>query len=555
MKTKILYLLLLAVNIQVAAQDRKAQFRLFDEGKHQLLVSFEIPTQTEDIYEYYYHSNERFRNFIDANKLNLKVVFQWDEEHFDQLRNDALKYSETDKYVMVLKGVYEIQNDLANNILLELAQKMEEYPFVRYAELNSLTPVQPPYIDIPPATPNYFAQQTYIQANPGVNMQYVWNQGITGSGVRVRDVEYGMSVTHEELTASKFSNAMSIHSSLTPDFIDHGTATAGVVAADNGGYGVTGMQYGISEFKVFPEKTNNGYNRLFAVNSAISQSLAGDVIIYEMQMFGYNATQTDERYVPAEYIQSVWDATKAATSAGIHIVAAAGNGDQDLDHSGYSSYINRGDSGALIIGAGSNTTAHSRLGFSTYGQRVDLQGWGMGVLTSGYGNYAMIGNDPNQSYVMFSGTSSATPIVASCVIALLSRAKASNYILSPAEVRTILTTTGIAQGGDTSKPIGPIPNMMAALNYLDNYLLSNNKVATIPMNVFPNPVDNELYVTFPDDFSINYMTIYDMVGREVYKMKDYKSNTPINVSAIKSGMYVLKMTSNNIEQSRKIIVK
>ena len=179
----------------------------------------------------------------------------------------------------------------------------------------------------------------------------------------------------------------------------------------------------------------------------------------------------------------------------------------------------------------------------------------MGVLTSGYGNYAMIGNDPNQSYVMFSGTSSATPIVASCVIALLSRAKASNYILSPAEVRTILTTTGIAQGGDTSKPIGPIPNMMAALNYLDNYLLSNNKVATIPMNVFPNPVDNELYVTFPDDFSINYMTIYDMVGREVYKMKDYKSNTPINVSAIKSGMYVLKMTSNNIEQSRKIIVK
>ena len=75
------------------------------------------------------------------------------------------------------------------------------------------------------------------------------------------------------------------------------------------------------------------------------------------------------------------------------------------------------------------------------------------------------------------------------------------------------------------------------------------------MNVFPNPVDNELYVTFPDDFSINYMTIYDMVGREVYKMKDYKSNTPINVSAIKSGMYVLKMTSNNIEQSRKIIVK
>src|SRR5690554_410382 len=124
MKTKIVYLLLLVVNIQVAAQDRKAQFRLFDEGKHQLLVSFEVPAQTENIYEYYYHSNDRFRNFIDENKLNLKEPFQWDEEHFNQLRNDALKYSETDHYVMILKGIYEIKNDLPNDVLLALAQKM-----------------------------------------------------------------------------------------------------------------------------------------------------------------------------------------------------------------------------------------------------------------------------------------------------------------------------------------------------------------------------------------------------------------------------------------------
>src|SRR5690554_900323 len=555
MKTKIVYLLLLVVNIQVAAQDRKAQFRLFDEGKHQLLVSFEVPAQTENIYEYYYHSNDRFRNFIDENKLNLKEPFQWDEEHFNQLRNDALKYSETDHYVMILKGIYEIKNDLPNDVLLALAQKMEEYPFVRYAELNSLTPVPPPYIDIPPATPAYFAQQTYIQANPGVNMQYAWNQGVTGNGIRVRDVEYGMSVTHEELTASKFSNQLTINSAVDPSWVDHGTATAGVVAADNGGYGVTGMQHGISEFKVFPEYTNNGYNRLFAVSSAINQSVAGDVILYEMQTGGVNATQTVPNYVPAEYVNSIWDATKAATTAGIHIVAAAGNGDQNLDHSSYTSYINRGDSGALIIGAGSNTTVHSRLNFSTYGQRVDLQGWGMGVLTSGYGNFAKIGNDPNQSYVMFSGTSSATPIVASCVIALLSRAKASNYSLSPAEVKMILTTTGIAQGGDTSKPIGSLPNMMAALNYLDNYLLKNNKVDAIPMNVFPNPVNNELFATFPDEFENNTITIYDMVGREVYQMKNYKSNTAINVSTFKNGMYVLKMKSNNAEQSKKIVVK
>src|SRR5690606_34194177 len=321
MKTKILYFLLFLVGMRVAGQERKGQFKLTGEGKHQLLVSFEIPAQTEDIYEYYYHSNSSFRNLIDENKLSFKGVFQWDEEHFSKLREDALKYSETDQYVMILKGIYEIQNDLSNDVLVNLAQKMEAFPFVRYAELNSLTPVPPPYIDIPPATPNYFSQQTYIQANPGVNMQYVWNQGVVGSGIRVRDVEYGMSVTHEELTASKFSNELPINSAVNPSWLDHGTATAGVVAADNGGYGVTGMQHGISEFKVFPEYTINGYNRLFAVNSAINQSVAGDVILYEMQTGGVNATQSNPNYVPAEYVNSIWDATKAATSAGIHIVA------------------------------------------------------------------------------------------------------------------------------------------------------------------------------------------------------------------------------------------
>src|SRR5690554_5496514 len=166
---------------------------------------------------------------------------------------------------MILKGIYEIKNDLPNDVLLALAQKMEEYPFVRYAELNSLTPVPPPYIDIPPATPDYFAQQTYIQANPGVNMQYAWNQGVTGNGIRVRDVEYGMSVTHEELTASKFSNQLTINSAVDPSWVDHGTATEDVLGAENSGYVVTAMLHWISEFIVFAEYNYSGYIRLFAV--------------------------------------------------------------------------------------------------------------------------------------------------------------------------------------------------------------------------------------------------------------------------------------------------
>lgn len=555
MKKKLLLILLFVLGYNSYSQNRKGQFRLFNEDKHQLLISFEVPKQTEEIYQYYYESNQDFKNFIDANKLQIEVAFNWNEEHFNKLQEDAIKYSETDDAVLVLKGLYVIKNNLPNDELYKLAEKLERFSFVRYAELNPLTPITPPFIDIPPTTPNYLQNQTYIQADPGVNMQFAWNQGVLGQGVRVRDVEYGMSVTHEELTDPKFSNALTINSQVNSSWIDHGTATAGVVAANNGTYGVTGMQHGITEFKVFPEYTTTGYNRLFAINSAISQSVAGDVILFEMQTGGVNSTTANPNYVPAEYVNSVWDATKAATTAGIHIVAAAGNGGQNLDSSSYSSYTNRGDSGALLVGAGSNTTAHSRLSFSTYGQRVNVQGWGTDVLTTGYGNYSMLGNDPNQSYTLFSGTSSATPVVASCVIALLSRAKASNYNLTPTEVRTILVTTGLPQSGNTNTPIGPLPNMMAALNHLDNLLLSTNKVDAIPLNVYPNPTENELFVTFPDDFSTNEVFIYDVTGRQVYYKTNYVNNTPINVSTLKSGMYIFKMKSNKSEQSKKVVIK
>ena len=542
------YVFIFAIYLNGYSQNRKGQFRLLDENIHHLLISFEIPDQTEDVYNYYYNLNHDFKAFVEINNLEIVAAFKWDEDHFNALRQDAIKYSGSDKDVLVLKGFYVIKNNLTNTQLLNLAEQFEKFSFIRYAELNSLTLVESPFIDIPPTTPNYFQNQGYIQADPGVNMQYAWDQGVYGQGIRVRNIEYGMAFTHEELTDPKFTDELGISPSVPYAHIDHGTATAGVVAAHNGTYGITGMQHGISEYKFFSLYTTAGINVLFAINSAINQSVAGDVILYEMQT-------GQPQYAPVEYVQSVWDATKAATSAGIHIVAAAGNGNNNLDSQAFLSYRNRGDSGALMVGAGSDDLNHSKLSFSNYGKRVNVQGWGTNVLTTGYGTFAKIGNDPNQSYYLFGGTSAATPVVASCVIALLCRAKAMNRILSPTQIRNILIATGIAQGGNTAQHIGPLPDMMSALNYLDNYLSVTNETDTIPINVFPNPVTDELFIVFPVEFSNNEISIFDTVGRQVYIIKNYKSNTPLKVSFLKSGMYVLKMKSNNAEQSKKIIIK
>ena len=69
-------------------------------------------------------------------------------------------------------------------------------------------------------------------------------------------------------------------------------------------------------------------------------------------------------------------------------------------------------SGAIIVGAGAAPTAYggsdvdrSRLDFSNYGSRVDLQGWGEAVVTTGYGDLYNEHPDSNWDYTnSFSGT-------------------------------------------------------------------------------------------------------------------------------------------------------
>jgi hypothetical protein len=113
--------------------------------------------------------------------------------------------------------------------------------------------------------------------------------------------------------------------------------------------------------------------------------------------------------------------------------------------------------------------SHTPLSFTTYGSRVDVQGWGINVFASGYGDYYQIGGDFDQNYTMFSGTSSATPIVASCVVVLQSyyHSLTGKYMTSK-EMRDLLVDTGIPQGG--SKHIGPLPNMKEAIIGIENLL-------------------------------------------------------------------------------------
>src|SRR5690606_27689495 len=112
-----------------------------------------------------------------------------------------------------------------------------------------------------------------------------------------------------------------------------------------------------------------------------------------------------------------------------------------------------------------------------------------------------IGGDFNQNYTMFSGTSSATPIVSSCVIVLQSyyHDLTGNYLTSQ-QLRDILMETGIPQG--TGGHIGPLPDMEAAINYI-NTMMSTAEFANTQFVMYPNPTKDQITVVANGHFSDN----------------------------------------------------
>ncbi len=352
------------------------------------------------------------------------------------------------------------------------AQALQELDAVEYVTLSSLDQPPPPPLpyDISPTTPLLSDRQTYRGTN-GINIDGAWaSRGARGQGVRVTDCEYSFNVAHEDLrnVVAQQPGVSSYYTNSSNFTDDHGTAVLGILGAAENGYGMTGT---IPEavLRFYGEyATVNGATqyRAAAVTTAVAASSPGDVVLLEMQTTGPQGG-----YGPAEYEEDVWTATKTGTDAGVHVVAAAGNGNltldvgEDLDAPAYADYRARGDSGAIIVGAA--TRERTKMGWSTYGARVNVQGWGDYIVaTLGYGDLQTYGGDHNQKYsTNFAGTSSASPIVTTAVAAVESIARlALGRPLTPSEMRALLVATGKPQTGDTSKNIGPLPDVVAALD-------------------------------------------------------------------------------------------
>ncbi|KAK4171878.1 peptidase S8/S53 domain-containing protein [Triangularia setosa] len=349
-----------------------------------------------------------------------------------------------------------------SGLTLELIHRLNDLDTV--ASVHALQQGPPPAVN--PNDDPRSGNQGYLNAAPqGINARYAWTiTGGDGANVGVVDMEQGWNLNHEDLRAANIT----LISGRNKDYPDHGTAVLGqMLMIDNqiGGVGIIPKAKG----RVISQSRPDGsYNTAATILDACNNMAIGEILLLEAQEFDPVGGQY---YWPVSVADANHDAIRVCTGKGIVVVEAACNGGNDLDaykNLAGKRIFNRAfpneyrESGAIMVGASSSAVPHVRLGYSNHGSRVDVYGWGENIDTT----FTNADGTANNLYTTgFSGTSGASPIIVGAAAAVQGIAQARlGHKLSPARVRTILTTSGTASGNPSSDRIGVLPNLKTIID-------------------------------------------------------------------------------------------
>ena len=468
-----------SIHNKVYAESNNVTYKERDSQEERLIVKFknQIDLPYEDGIE------KRIKNGDYDN--NLKQLFSENTELTLNRLFSSVNPIEIEKLSVQSKSVAnESANNLLNyyivqapnNIEIELLlKKFETSPLVEEAYIQEKQILTPPEIQLPNLSVNpyddpRFKNQGYLEAAPkGINASHAWSiKGGDGKDTTFVDMEYGWLLNHEDLVNKniKLMSGQNISQHRA-----HGTSVLGIVSSEDNQIGNIGIAPK-ANVKVISQIRDNGiYNTADAILSAVHNLQAGDILLLEAQASydGYG-----DKYLPVEVHPDIFDAIRVGADKGIIIIEAGANGSNDLDNfkdRNGKKILNRNspdfkDSGAIMVGAGSSTVPHKRLWFSNYGSRLDVYGWGENVDTTS-ANPSQ--NTTNLYTSTFSGTSSASPIIAGAATSIQGIAKehrGSPY--TPVELRNILSNpnTGTKSQDPWNDRIGVLPDLKTILDNL-----------------------------------------------------------------------------------------
>jgi minor extracellular protease Epr len=297
-----------------------------------------------------------------------------------------------------------------------------------------------------------------LGADTQIRADQVWTKGDTGTGIPVAILDTGIYTTHPEF----FGRILKCHSEITntntcTDGNGHGTHTAGIAAAAGVNLQAKGVAPGASLY-IDQVLDSSGSGTLSGVIAGIDWARTNGAKVISMSL-GTTPISTTEPNCDT-VLPSFTTAINDAVSAGITVVAAAGN--DDVNGIGAPACI----SSTIAVGAVDNTDTIAY--FSSQGGPMANHGItapGVNIFSSWLSG----------GYATLSGTSMATPHVAGTVALMLK----ANPGLSPATIRSTLFNTACTSSTIPSCPTGAVPNSVYGYGRVDA-LRAYNTVATPP---------------------------------------------------------------------------
>jgi len=126
---------------------------------------------------------------------------------------------------------------------------------------------------------------------------------------------------------------------------------------------------------------------------------------------------------------------------------------------------------------------------------------------------------------------------------------------------TIIDSLDYTEEQAENKSLSRIPNgtgdfevAEVTFNAENSSILEVNDLSFSGVILYPNPTEDIFKINFTNSIASNII-IYNIIGNEVFRLENNNSDLVINASTWKSGLYIVKLISEDYILSEKIIVK
>lgn len=360
------------------------------------------------------------------------------DEDGNEIGLDDLKKSEYDGFIYSISDdatkaeVREMENsfddlgkdqeaeEVISNELYE-ADSIETIEEVAEPEMVEL--IEPNYIVHACGEPSdpYYKENKW--ATEMMNVPSVWGEGTFGDDITVAVIDSGVNTGHEDFAGCTFETGYNaINPELKPDDdFWHGTAVAGVIAAQHNNKGCAGL---MPKTKIMPIKVidEEGSGKTSAVIKGIDYARENGADVINLSLGGPG------------YVIGLEESCQKAVDKGIIVVASSGN------------YGNRNEGGIYnpviypaafdcVISVASVESNKSHSAFSTYNDKVDVAAPGSGLKLLNI-----------TGYCYGSGTSFACPSVSAMAAMVKSEAKGNAETINQEQFRNLLSYTSTDYG-------------------------------------------------------------------------------------------------------------